>query len=642
MEGNKRGRLDSKQHHDRKLYLSKRPRGGSPGPSSSKRKECSNALVLDNGGFTIKIGYSKDNNITVLPNHIMKAKSERKRFFIADQIEDCRDLSGLYYLTPHDHGYISKFDVQKNVWDYTFNKFPADDMPVIVTQPIFNFKHIQEYMDEIFFEEYDVKTLYRTNSTDLTYYQYITTKKGQHTSCIIVDSGYSFTHIVPYVNGKKYTNGIIRMDIGGKLLTNYLKDILSYRQLHVMEETYVINQLKEDTCYMALDFKKEMQTAKTTNDIVKNYVLPDFHNIRRGYVHEGEVDSQLAENFQILRINNERISVPEVLMKPSIIPGIEQAGLAQCIAKSIAKCPTKYRQQMADNIILVGGNTNFPGFKERVETETRMFLPSHHRMTVFKPEEPIKYSVLGGKSFSKDPQFRSMCVKKHEYEEHGSNYTYKKFNEFVEIEEEPPKKTEEAPFSYLDHWKKEGVDIFQKNVMKEDPSPDVQFILEGDDIEQYDGKYVTIEFEYEKKQPPKVEIPPPPIKPPDISQLKVIKKKMIVPNSPLVLNSNATVVRASDLQPIRAPTKVYRPVFRTKPENQKITQIISINGATPMTSGPLIIPSTSGGKTVSLGSAQLLNNAVIIPQNMFGSKNLTLQFRPIFMQGNNIIITKKQ
>lgn len=52
-----------------------------------------------------------------------------------------------------------------------------------------------------------------------------------------------------------------------------------------MEETYVINQVKEDTCYVAMDVKDELKIAQKSgpdNNIVKNYVLPDFNNIRRG------------------------------------------------------------------------------------------------------------------------------------------------------------------------------------------------------------------------------------------------------------------------------------------------------------------------------------------------------------------------
>jgi actin-related protein 6 len=53
-----------------------------------------------------------------------------------------------------------------------------------------------------------------------------------------------------------------RINIGGKHLTNYLKEIISYRQLMVMDETYVMNQLKEDVCFVSTNFENDMKTAK--------------------------------------------------------------------------------------------------------------------------------------------------------------------------------------------------------------------------------------------------------------------------------------------------------------------------------------------------------------------------------------------
>ena len=34
------------------------------------------------------------------------------------------------------------------------------------------------------------------------------------------------------------------------------------RQLMVMDETYVMNQVKEDVCFVSLDFFKDMEIAK--------------------------------------------------------------------------------------------------------------------------------------------------------------------------------------------------------------------------------------------------------------------------------------------------------------------------------------------------------------------------------------------
>lgn len=63
------------------------------------------------------------------------------------------------------------------------------------------------------------------------------------------------------------------------------------RQLNVMDETYVINQVKEDACFVSLNFNADMRTARggrEENTILRDYVLPDFTTIKRGYVRSLE------------------------------------------------------------------------------------------------------------------------------------------------------------------------------------------------------------------------------------------------------------------------------------------------------------------------------------------------------------------
>jgi len=104
---------------------------------------------------------------------------------------------------------------------------------------------------------------------------------------LVVESGYSFTHIVPYILQKKFKPGILRVNVGGKILTNHLKEVISYRQLHVMEETYVMNQCKEDLCFMSTDFDRDHKIAKMKwpkNTIVRDYILPDYTTVNRGLI----------------------------------------------------------------------------------------------------------------------------------------------------------------------------------------------------------------------------------------------------------------------------------------------------------------------------------------------------------------------
>uniref|UniRef100_A0A1Y1K9S5 Actin-related protein 6 n=1 Tax=Photinus pyralis TaxID=7054 RepID=A0A1Y1K9S5_PHOPY len=455
---------------------SRRPTTEELSPSTSKTNKEKYAgppiLILDNGAYTAKIGVSSDESAKIIPNCIMKVKSERKRFFIGNQIEECRDLSGLYYLLPCEKGFTVKWTVQKPVWDYMFNNVShIEDKGVIMTQPIFNFKTIQEITDEIFFEEYEIKSMFRVNPCDLAKYEYVNRVAGKNVPCIVVDSGFSYTTVVPYIDGKKYYPATRRINVGGKMLTNYLKEIISYRQLHVMDETYVINQVKEDSCYVSSNFKEDMRIAGLhgdANSIVKSYVLPDFNNIRRGYVQESKgAADHIAEGCQILRLNNERFTVPELLFHPSDI-GIESVGIAECIVKCIHACPEKERPHLAKHIVLMGGNCNFPGFKERVYFDLRSYLPDHWTVNVHKPENPITFAWQGGKSLSADPKLKSLFVTKEQYEERGTAFTYERFSDWLHAEktcnEENPSPTiETVPSSILNKSNLTRFDLFGKH-----------------------------------------------------------------------------------------------------------------------------------------------------------------------------------
>ena len=60
-------------------------------------------------------------------------------------------------------------------------------------------------------------------------YKYATEHPSEALCTVVVDSGYSFTHIIPFVNGQKVVEAIRRIDFGGKALTNHLKEVISYR-----------------------------------------------------------------------------------------------------------------------------------------------------------------------------------------------------------------------------------------------------------------------------------------------------------------------------------------------------------------------------------------------------------------------------
>ncbi|VDK25022.1 unnamed protein product [Anisakis simplex] len=66
----------------------------------------SRTLIVDNGVGTIKVGYAEDDSPRIIPNCIVKAKNERKRVYIADEIDECKEHSSLFFLIPAEKGYI--------------------------------------------------------------------------------------------------------------------------------------------------------------------------------------------------------------------------------------------------------------------------------------------------------------------------------------------------------------------------------------------------------------------------------------------------------------------------------------------------------------------------------------------------------
>ncbi|XP_040895245.1 actin-related protein 6 isoform X1 [Toxotes jaculatrix] len=392
-------------------------------------------LVLDNGAYTAKIGYSQE-KVSVIPNCQFRSKTSRLKTFTANQLDEIKDPSGLFYILPFQKGYLVNWDVQRKVWDHLFGKemFKVEfaDTSIIITEPYFNFTSIQESMNEILFEEYQFQSALRTNAGSLSAHHYFHTKPSE-LCCLVVDSGFSFTHISPYCRSKKMKEGIRRINVGGKLMTNHLKEIISYRQLHVMDESHVINQVKEDVCYVSQQFYKDMEIAQMKgeeNSVMRDYVLPDFSSIKKGFCKPREemlFNGKYKTGEQILRLANERFAVPEILFHPSDI-GIQEMGIPEAIVHSIQSLPEEMQPHFYQNIVLTGGNTLFPGFRERLEAELRSLVPAHLPVSVLLPANPICYSWEGGKLLAHNPDYDEMVVTREDYEENGHCICEEKFD----------------------------------------------------------------------------------------------------------------------------------------------------------------------------------------------------------------------
>lgn len=211
-------------------------------------------------------------------------------------------------------------------------------------------------------------------------------------------------------------------------MTNYLKDVISYRQLHVLDETHVMNQCKEDCCYVSTDFLNDFELCKKkSNPISRDYVLPDFLTYKRGFVKEDHPD-RLVTDQQIIKMNNERIQTTEILFYPSDI-GINQIGISHCIHFCIESLPDEFKPILYENIVLIGGNACFAGYKDRIINDLRSLSNHLFDVSVHLSNNPINDPVEGAKFICKDkPELVSklFCTKS-EYQSKGSQFCIDKF-----------------------------------------------------------------------------------------------------------------------------------------------------------------------------------------------------------------------
>ena len=389
----------------RASYGVRERRASLEGGCKSEPEAVPNIIVIDSGSYHTKAGFAGDVVPRTVPSVIGRPRGAyagvmgQNVFYAGDEALAKRGILTLKWpmdgIQPNG-GIKTDWDDMEKVWHHTFYnelRVQPEEHPVLLTEAPLNPKASRERMVTIMFETFNVPAMFSAPAALLSLFA-----AGRNTG-IVIDLGEHATYAVPFYDGHLIAHAVLRLDLGGGDLTNWMVKLLTERghSFTTTSEREMVRGIKETLAYVALDFDQEMQTAAQSSALEKSYELPDG---------------------QVITIGNERFRCPEALFQPSFL-GMEAAGIHELTYNSIRKCSMDTWIELYANVVVSGGSTEYAGFADRLSKELTALAPASMKPKIIAPPER-KYSAwIGGSVIASLSSFPTMWISKQEYDESG-------------------------------------------------------------------------------------------------------------------------------------------------------------------------------------------------------------------------------
>jgi len=184
-------------------------------------------IIIDVGSKYVKTGFALDlKPRSIFPTLV--GVSHNGENFVGNSD------SGLTLKFPVVRGNVTDWDSMEKIWHHIFynelHVVPKEHQ-VLLTQPSLNPKPDRIKMTEIMFEKFNILGMYISNQAVLSLYT------SGNTNGVTIESGDGVTYISPVYQGYPVSKAILRLDLAGNDLTNYLTTLT--------ERSYLFNTPSE-------------------------------------------------------------------------------------------------------------------------------------------------------------------------------------------------------------------------------------------------------------------------------------------------------------------------------------------------------------------------------------------------------------
>jgi actin beta/gamma 1 len=292
----------------------------------------------------------------------------------------------LHVQYPVEYGIPSDFEALRQLWRHIFEEHLDIDCKrsriFIITAPLQKNSALDKITESVF-ESFNFPYCCICDSASLAI-----RATGRPSGALLKFGGMT-TQTTIVVGGSVVPSRSTRTDIGGAHVDQYLKR--NFYEIDRAIDPRLIEKMKKEACYVAGDFKKELQDG--ARQPPRSYALP---------------------SGQTIKLDHERFVGPEILVKPSWLDSA-YCDIAVGLHREIATFDADIQAELYGNIVLAGGSSLFPGMKERLHKELSRLAPAGSRINVIAPENRQHLAWLEASRLASRPEREPRWTSRDDY-----------------------------------------------------------------------------------------------------------------------------------------------------------------------------------------------------------------------------------